>query len=327
MLCFSLAGVFAHAAGPAAGPSSLTGVRLTSISARAHDKGASLVIEASEPVPYVATSPDPMTLLVDFRNVAADDVANSVAADARGVRSPGGGRIRPIRSARPPRACASRWRSRLAHHVRSDRNTVIVDFEKRVRRAPHRTCCRRRRGTPLARSPALDGPKSPAADPIAALGLDGAGVKAAAAASAEARRGAGPDEAGRARAGAAPGDAAPDDAAAGRAAGGRRATLHRSSGQPRLPGRRSARRAAHVRRDQRPEHRHRSRPCRARWTSRCATCRGTRRSTSSCARTSSATSWTARSSAIAPLDRAGRRVKERSDAGECAGRRGRARTR
>ena len=49
--------------------------------------------------------------------------------------------------------------------------------------------------------------------------------------------------------------------------------------------------------DQRPEHRHRSDVSRVPWTSRCATCRGIRRSTSSCARTSSATSSTAPSSA------------------------------
>ena len=38
-------------------------------------KNASLVIEASEPVPYVASRPDALTLLLDFRNVGADPVA------------------------------------------------------------------------------------------------------------------------------------------------------------------------------------------------------------------------------------------------------------
>ena len=37
-----------------------------------------------------------------------------------------------------------------------------------------------------------------------------------------------------------------------------RPAVHRPSDQPRLPGRRPSRRAAHLRRDQRPEHRHRS---------------------------------------------------------------------
>ena len=38
-------------------------VRLKAISSRVSAKGASLVIEASEPVAYVATRPDPLTLL------------------------------------------------------------------------------------------------------------------------------------------------------------------------------------------------------------------------------------------------------------------------
>ena len=43
------------------------------------------MIEASDPVAYTTSRPDPLTLLLDFRNVAANDVANSVAAD---VKSP-----------------------------------------------------------------------------------------------------------------------------------------------------------------------------------------------------------------------------------------------
>ena len=38
-------------------------------------EGASLVIEANEPVAYTTARPDPLTLLLDFRNVAAADVA------------------------------------------------------------------------------------------------------------------------------------------------------------------------------------------------------------------------------------------------------------
>ena len=44
-----------------------------------HQHGTSLVIEASDPVPYVATRPDPLTLYIDFRNVGADGLASFVA--------------------------------------------------------------------------------------------------------------------------------------------------------------------------------------------------------------------------------------------------------
>src|SRR5262245_36486790 len=71
--------VSAAASGPA--PAS---ARLKTISARVSAKGASLVIEATDPVAYVATRPDPLTVLLDLRNVASDGVANSVARNARG---------------------------------------------------------------------------------------------------------------------------------------------------------------------------------------------------------------------------------------------------
>src|SRR4029077_20669801 len=58
-------------------------IRLKTISSRVTSKGTSLVIGATEPVPYVATRPDPLTLLIDFRNVAADAVISSVAPDEK----------------------------------------------------------------------------------------------------------------------------------------------------------------------------------------------------------------------------------------------------
>src|ERR1700676_3406708 len=64
-------------------PAATSGVRLKAISARVSSKGTSLVIEATEPVPYVATRPDPLTLVLDFRNVGTDGLANSITANAR----------------------------------------------------------------------------------------------------------------------------------------------------------------------------------------------------------------------------------------------------
>src|SRR5207249_12217841 len=81
-LFVTLAGVAASVSGRGAG-AAVAGPRLTAISSRVHGKGASLVIQATAPVPYVATRPDPLTVFVDFRNVGADGLENSVAASAR----------------------------------------------------------------------------------------------------------------------------------------------------------------------------------------------------------------------------------------------------
>jgi hypothetical protein len=71
-VAFSLAVLLATAAGEvsrAAGTAAAVGARLTAITSRADARSTSLVIEATEPVPYVATRPDPFTVIVDFRNV------------------------------------------------------------------------------------------------------------------------------------------------------------------------------------------------------------------------------------------------------------------
>src|SRR5437867_13170270 len=116
-LSVGMAGALAHASG--AGPvSSTTAVaRLTAISARTHLKGASLVIEASQPVAYVAMRPDALTVVIDFRNVGADGVANSVVASANSPIA--AVLVEPTEALGAP---ASRVRIRRAqpfvHHVR-----------------------------------------------------------------------------------------------------------------------------------------------------------------------------------------------------------------
>src|SRR5262245_4591027 len=83
LLVTMAAGALVSAAGPAERTTATSGVRLKTISARVSNKGASLVIEATDPVPYVATRPDPLTVIVDFRNAAAEGVANSVTPNAK----------------------------------------------------------------------------------------------------------------------------------------------------------------------------------------------------------------------------------------------------
>jgi type IV pilus assembly protein PilQ len=130
-----------------------------------HAKGASLVIEATAPVPYVTSKPDPLTLLLELRNVDGNGVANS-AGDA--AASPiAGVSVEPSDLAGE---LGSRVRIDLAqpvkHHVRSDRNTIVIDFD-----------------TPSAGSTAADGLPARRAerriDPIAALGLGTAPATAA----------------------------------------------------------------------------------------------------------------------------------------------------
>jgi type IV pilus assembly protein PilQ len=143
-----VAGVLADMPGTAAAPPALD-ARLTTITSRAHAGGAALVIEATEPVPYLTAQPDPLTVVVDFRNVSTEGLANSVAAGAPG---PIAGVA--VEAAEAMGARLSRVRISLvepvAHQIHSDRNRVVVNFE----RAPG--------GTAPASGP---GPR----DPIAAL--------------------------------------------------------------------------------------------------------------------------------------------------------------
>jgi len=138
-LCTTVAaaGALLHASDRPLSPNpTVPSVRLTTISAKVSGKGASLVIEASEPVSYVASRPDPLTLLLDFRNVGAEGVANSVAANAK---SPIASVV--IEAAESLGAPASRVRIALAqpvtHRVRSDRNTVVIDFERSAGKVPY----------------------------------------------------------------------------------------------------------------------------------------------------------------------------------------------
>jgi type IV pilus assembly protein PilQ len=141
--------------------------RLTGLSARTSANTAAVVIETTAPVAYVATRPDPLTLLVDFRNV---NVTGAPAAPA--VKSPiDRVSVEPVDALGAP---VSRIRISLTepavHHVRSERNTVVVEFERGPQQvAALTTPVVVRTANPLSSSAAkID---TPAVDPIAALGL------------------------------------------------------------------------------------------------------------------------------------------------------------
>ena len=185
LLAVTLAGALADIAGSAETRGS-TPARLTAISSRLNGKGASLVIEASTPVPYVATRPDPLTVLVDFRNVLAEGLGNSFASSAKGPIASVA--VEPTESMGAP---TSRVRITLAqpvgYRVRSERNTIVVDFEKPSgKAAPYVMPPASRQNAPdamkaLEQQASVPQPlvTTPAVDPIAALGLDKAPQAAA----------------------------------------------------------------------------------------------------------------------------------------------------
>jgi type IV pilus assembly protein PilQ len=184
--------VAAAAALRAATPDATTPTpRLKAISSRVGSKGASLTIEASEPVGYSLTRPDPTTVLVDFRNVTMVDVANSVVADAKSPIA--NVSVEPFELLGAP---ASRVRIVLAqpvaHRARSERNAVIVDFDKLSGKAAPYVMppvpAVKINGAPATdamlalqsanQAPAAAGPDR-SQDPIAALGLNGGSSQAA----------------------------------------------------------------------------------------------------------------------------------------------------
>ena len=91
---------------------------------------STVLIEASEPVAYLTSQPDPLTVLVDLRNVSADGLSGTPVA---AMLAPVAGVV--IEGARAPDgAPVARVRVRLdraaKHRVRSSRNTILVEVER-----------------------------------------------------------------------------------------------------------------------------------------------------------------------------------------------------
>ncbi|HEX4347619.1 MAG TPA: type IV pilus secretin PilQ [Vicinamibacterales bacterium] len=167
-VALAAAGALVHAG--VSGSSTAPAVRLKAITSHSGTKGTSLVIEATEPVPYMTTRPDAMTVIIEFRDVDAQTVTKKLDGDAKsaiaGVTVENGDALG---------APSSRVRIALseavAHHVRSEKNEVIVDFDKTTGKggkdAPYVL-------PPAARAAASDAAVSApsgVADPIAALNL------------------------------------------------------------------------------------------------------------------------------------------------------------
>jgi type IV pilus assembly protein PilQ len=116
----AVAGVWA--AGDAATP------QLRTLSAKAGRRITTLTIETSDPVSYLTDRPDPLTLLVDLRQVDAARVVNSVTG-AKGVIAA----VTVEAVASPEGTAITRVRIRLsqpaAHQVRARRNLIYVDLD------------------------------------------------------------------------------------------------------------------------------------------------------------------------------------------------------
>jgi hypothetical protein len=95
---------------------------------RRSERSSTVTIESTEPVAYVTSQPDPLTVLVDLRNVAAGVLSQPVgplplvkAVHVEDVMSPDGASIARVRLQldRP-----------AAHRVYSSRNFIYVDVDR-----------------------------------------------------------------------------------------------------------------------------------------------------------------------------------------------------
>ena len=134
------------------------------------------MIEATDPVGYVAARPDPLTITVDFRNVTGDGVANSFASSAGSPIA--GVSVEPLPSVGAPTARVKITLTQpVAHHVRSDRNTIVIDLDEPTRRPFLLPVAPQQNGGAVGAVPRpapVEIAQSPAVDPLEALGLTGA---------------------------------------------------------------------------------------------------------------------------------------------------------
>jgi type IV pilus assembly protein PilQ len=103
---------------------------LRSVSSRLDDAVSTVLIEASEPVAYLTSQPDPLTVLVDLRNVKAAELGEhsltSALAPVAGVAveestAPDGSPVARVRVSLDRAA---------KHRVRSSRNVIFVEVDR-----------------------------------------------------------------------------------------------------------------------------------------------------------------------------------------------------
>jgi type IV pilus assembly protein PilQ len=116
-------------------------IRLVGVSAQGTGRTAAVLIESTEPVAYAVTRPDPLTVLVDLRNVTVGDAANQAGRQGpvAGVTIEQATGIDGKELARVRVALASP----AAYKVRSARNVIRLELEPEMpatfaaKAAPH----------------------------------------------------------------------------------------------------------------------------------------------------------------------------------------------
>jgi len=116
------------AAGPAPGTTASAAPQLKSLSAKAGRRITTVTIETSDPVAYLTNRPDPMTLVVDLREVDAAKLGRTVL-EAKGIVA--GASVEQAAGADGVRIARVRIKltQAVAHQVRSKRNLIYVDLD------------------------------------------------------------------------------------------------------------------------------------------------------------------------------------------------------
>src|SRR6478735_2460755 len=113
----------------ASGPSSAEGPAVRAITGRADGALSTVLIEASEPVAYLTSQPDPLTVFVDLRNARTEGVPATLAVSEPPVT---GVRLEP--AVAPDGAPVARVRVALDrpanHRVRASRNLIYVEVDR-----------------------------------------------------------------------------------------------------------------------------------------------------------------------------------------------------
>jgi type IV pilus assembly protein PilQ len=114
----------------ASGPPAADGPALRAISGRVDGAVSTVLIEATEPVAYLTSQPDPLTVFVDLRNARTE----GLAGDSLGPVQPpiAGVQLEPATA--PDGAPVARVRVALErparHRVRSSRNVIYVEVDR-----------------------------------------------------------------------------------------------------------------------------------------------------------------------------------------------------
>ena len=168
-----------------AGGDGLSSARLVGVSSRVDGSATEIVIETSEPVAYVTSRPDPLTLLVDLRNVTAGSSTsiqkqNRVLSDVsvESARADDGASISRVKLtfALPGNPTVrSRWNTVIVGFGPSSRPASAVPQDQSSAPAPQTAVKPAVRAPAQPASPAAEKlPASPAAEKLPAAAQSGA---------------------------------------------------------------------------------------------------------------------------------------------------------